>query len=116
MKDLFALFLPVTALAAYYSVDKYETGEVHDRIIRMKQVNILTHTEINQQVQETWAKEKSAGMFDQRHYPSWKFWRGRGSTSRKDNVKCKDGLAVVEPGNANQTFRCNNVCLSFRYD
>jgi hypothetical protein len=28
-------------------------------------------------------------------------------------VKCKNGKAVVEPGNAKQTFRCNNVCLLF---
>lgn len=60
--------------------------------------------------QEVWAREKAYGMFDQRRYPS-RAWRGRGSKSKDAKVECKDGLAVVEPGNANQTFRCNNVSL-----
>lgn len=30
---------------------------------------------------------------------------------KNDPVRCKDGLAIVEEGNANQTFRCNNMDL-----
>ena len=69
----------------------YASGAVHQKPMKLKN--------------DQWAHDAAEGKQDPRQWLSWKDNKG----SKKDRVKCKDGLAVVEAGNANQTFRCNNV-------
>lgn len=53
---------------------------------------------------DQWAQDVADGKQDPKQWASWK-------GSKKDRVECKNGLAIAEPGNANQTFRCKNVRL-----
>lgn len=90
------LALPTLAFAAY-SPDDYADGRVHDRLMSLKNTQ--------------WDREVTEGKHDSRKWQSWKKYPGRGPKGRDgDVVRCKNGLAIAEPGNANQTFRCNNVC------
>ena len=63
---------------------------------------------------EQWERDSAEGKQDPLQWASFKdlkkgVWApGRPSDKR---VRCKDGLAVVEEGNANQTFRCKNVSI-----
>lgn len=61
--------------------------------------------------QATWDSQRDAGLFDATLYPSF---AGAGP------VACVDGVAAVIPGDANNTFRCDNVSfflpLSFATD
>jgi hypothetical protein len=61
-------------------------------------------------VQDQWALDEAsrAASNDTKLWPSWSKYEAV-KFGKKDKVKCKDGLAIVEPGNVNQTFRCNNV-------
>ncbi|PGH02872.1 hypothetical protein AJ79_07528 [Helicocarpus griseus UAMH5409] len=90
---LLALALPLaSALINFPSHQKftkemYRSGEVHQSIMAAKEA--------------TFKRNREAGLFDSARYPSHKGGR----------VKCKDGLAIVEKGNANQTFKCDNIDL-----
>jgi len=89
-----ALLLPATAFAAF-TKDDYSSGRVHQKLVDMKE--------------RAFAKYGAMGAYDSRKWKSWKGWRKGNWRQRDDRVKCRDGYAVVEPGNANQTFRCKNV-------
>ncbi|KAK5715149.1 hypothetical protein LTR15_010566 [Elasticomyces elasticus] len=92
------LALPSLAQAAQYSDDDYRSGRVHEMVLNRKES------------QESFARHKANGDHDSRKWPSWSRWGQRGNwRQRNDHIKCRDGLAVAEAGNANQTFRCNNV-------
>ncbi|KAK2814042.1 hypothetical protein FQN50_000446 [Emmonsiellopsis sp. PD_5] len=69
------------------TTEMYDSGEVHESIMAAKH--------------STWDRNRAAGKFKSEQYPSLK----------KNRVKCKDGLAIVEKGNANQTFKCDNIDL-----
>lgn len=99
MKLSTCLLLPSLALAAYFSPQEYESGKVHmDSMARKR---------------NEWARHKAAGDFDSWKWPSWDKIRHRGGPKYKgDYVKCTNGQAVVEQGNPNQTFACQNVSLS----
>ncbi|KAF2473621.1 uncharacterized protein BDR25DRAFT_216857 [Lindgomyces ingoldianus] len=49
---------------------------------------------------ETFARQEAAGRLNSDLYPEI-----------KGVVECINGTAIVEPGNANMTFRCNNIDL-----
>jgi hypothetical protein len=89
--SLATLALPVAVNAAFYSHSEYASGAVHQQLMNLKA--------------DQWAQDAADGKQDPKQWLSWKGPKG----SKKDYVKCKDGLAIVEAGNANQTFRCNNV-------
>lgn len=92
-----AFLLPAAGLAAY-TKDDYLSGRVHDALMAAKESEFDWH--------------RSKGDYDPRKWKSW--FKGKGSRrgkwgDRSDKVECENGLAIVEPGNANQTFRCKNV-------
>jgi hypothetical protein len=94
------LSLPALTLAASYDPREYASGAVHERIMSRK------HSQ--------WSRDASQGKHDPKKYRSWKKYPGRGPKGHDDDViRCKNGLAVAEAGNANQTFRCNNVCHDY---
>ena len=49
--------------------------------------------------QATWDRQRAEGAMDSAQYKGL------------DYVPCVDGLATAIAGDANNTFRCNNVCL-----
>lgn len=67
------------------AAQKYDTGLVHEAIMAKK----MSH----------WASEKKEGMMDSYKYPTLGY------------TKCKDGVVEAIKGDANNTFRCNNVCF-----
>jgi hypothetical protein len=81
----------------------YRSGQVMAQIMQEKKVNLtlsLFECRWLTAVKATFAKQEIAGAYNSSQYPSI------------DNiVECKDGLAVAIPGNANYTFRCDNVRL-----
>lgn len=89
--SLATLALPVVANAAFYSSSEYASGAVHQKLMKMKT--------------DQWAHDAEEGRQNPKQWSSWKDNKG----SKKDRVQCKNGLAIVEAGNANQTFRCDNV-------
>ncbi|KAK3708293.1 hypothetical protein LTR37_011558 [Vermiconidia calcicola] len=95
MKSLSVLSLAIVAVSAYTPRD-YGSGFVHQKIMGMKH--------------DIWARDRAAGLHAPDRYPSLHNQRD-GARQRSDSVKCRNGQAVVEPGNANQTFRCKNMDL-----
>lgn len=96
MKFSVSLILPAAALAAKYSPYEYASGKVHMMNMGRKEAE--------------WARHRAAGDFDSWKWPSWDKVRNKGGPKyKRDFVKCTDGFAVVEQGNPNQTFACNNV-------
>jgi hypothetical protein len=93
--SLAALALPIAVNAALYSKADYASGTVHQKLMKLKN--------------DQWANDAAEGKQDPKQWTSWQHQK---PGSKKDRVECKDGLAIVEPGNANQTFRCNNVSTS----
>ncbi|OIW23428.1 hypothetical protein CONLIGDRAFT_693178 [Coniochaeta ligniaria NRRL 30616] len=65
----------------------YESGLIHEGLMSQKM--------------STWAKQEQLGRFDSRIYSS------RAATAGP--VPCVNGKAAVVPGDAKNTFRCNNV-------
>lgn len=61
-------------------------------------------------VQDQWTLDEAsrAASNDTKLWPSWKNYEAV-KFGKKEKVACKNGLAIVEPGNVNQTYRCNNV-------
>jgi hypothetical protein len=68
-----------------YSEAEYDSGKVHEAIMEAKFA--------------TWDRQRAAGAFDSEQYPSV-----------DEKIECIDGLVTVVEGDANNTFRCNNVC------
>ncbi|PGH00197.1 hypothetical protein AJ80_09205 [Polytolypa hystricis UAMH7299] len=65
----------------------YSSGAVHEKIKAAKLA--------------TWERKRASGDLDSSRYPAL-----------RAPVACNsDGLAIVEEGNANQTFKCNNIDL-----
>jgi hypothetical protein len=111
------LALSAVANAAHFSKEQYESGEVHQRIIDMKNVHcrslkcsFIIHSLLTLR-QAQWNALEAAGALNSSQWPSWKDWDQLPRSVKKDRLKCRRGVAVAEQGNANQTFRCNNVCL-----
>lgn len=69
---------------------RYESGEVHMEIMMKKE--------------SFWAQEEALGMMNSSQYPSF----DRAAAP----IPCVDGLAKVIPGDAKNTFKCNNVSQS----
>ncbi|KAF2754917.1 hypothetical protein EJ05DRAFT_138046 [Pseudovirgaria hyperparasitica] len=95
MKLSLVLLAPLAVKAAEYAVEEYASGAIHQRLMTMKN--------------EQWDHDESVGLHDLDQWPSWDRWSSLKPDFKNDRVKCKDGLAIVEPGNANQTFRCKNM-------
>ncbi|KAG8623638.1 hypothetical protein KVT40_008614 [Elsinoe batatas] len=89
------LALPAVATAAFYPPEMYQRGEVHQMILNMKN--------------EQWNAMEVAGLLNSSQYPSWKTWDQLDKKVKNDCLRCRDGLAIAEQGNANYTFRCNNM-------
>lgn len=94
MKTLLLLASASLALAARklsFSRQEYESGVVHESIMETKHAS--------------WDRQRAAGEMESSQYPPL-------SASL---VKCEGGLAVVEAGNANQTFSKSfsdwDICL-----
>lgn len=90
MKGLSLLASATLAFAAKeltFSKQEYESGVVHESIMEKKHAS--------------WDRQRAAGQFDQSQYPALDV----------PLVRCEGGLATVIPGDANQTFRCNNMDL-----
>lgn len=51
-------------------------------------------------VQAQWNSELAAGLLDSAQYPELSY------------TPCVDGLATAIPGDANNTFQCNNVSVT----
>jgi hypothetical protein len=96
--SLATLALPVAVNAALYSKADYASGAVHQKLMKLKN--------------DQWAHDVSEGRQDPKQWVSWQHQK---PGPKKDRVPCKDGLAIVEAGNANQTFRCNNVGYSYGF-
>ncbi|KIX09555.1 uncharacterized protein Z518_00635 [Rhinocladiella mackenziei CBS 650.93] len=69
-----------------FAQQEYESGLVHETLMSAKHAS--------------WDRQRAQGQMDSTQYPSL-----------TAPVKCLDGLAIVEPGNANQTFKCKNMDL-----
>lgn len=96
MKLEWTLLLPVLATAAKYTPYDYASGKVHMMNMGRKE--------------SAWAGKRAKGDFDSWKWPSFESIRSRGGPKyKRDYIKCVDGLAIVEAGNPNQTFACNNV-------
>ena len=96
MKLNLALSLPVLAAAAKYTKDDYVSGRVHDESMSRKHAS--------------WQRQRESGEMNSRQWASWDKWGRKGNwKQRRDHVPCVDGLAVVEEGNANQTFQCDGI-------
>jgi hypothetical protein len=93
--SLATLALPIAANAAFFSSADYASGAVHQKLMKLKN--------------DQWAHDVAEGKQDPKQ---WSSWSNEKAGPKKDRVQCKDGLAIVEAGNANQTFRCNNVSIS----
>ncbi|KAF1946348.1 hypothetical protein EJ02DRAFT_500168 [Clathrospora elynae] len=85
--SLAALALPIAAQAAHYSSAEYAFGAIHQKLMKLKN--------------DQWEHDAAEAKQD----PPW----GGGKDNR---VRCKNGLAIVEQGNANQNFRCNNASFT----
>jgi hypothetical protein len=94
--SLATLALPIAANAAFFSSADYASGAVHQKLMKLKN--------------DQWAHDVAEGKQDPKQ---WSSWSNEKAGPKKDRVQCKDGLAIVEAGNANQTFRCNNVSILF---
>ena len=66
---------------------EYESGLVHESIMETKHAS--------------WDRQRAAGELQSSQY----------AALDTPMVKCENGLAIVEAGNANQTFKCNNIDL-----
>ncbi|SMQ51851.1 unnamed protein product [Zymoseptoria tritici ST99CH_3D7] len=91
------LALPAIAGAAHFPKEMYESGEVHQMILSMKNAQ--------------WDALEAAGALNSTQWPSWKNWDQLPKDVQRDRLRCRDGLAVAEKGNPMQTFRCNNMDL-----
>ncbi|PSK42943.1 hypothetical protein B9Z65_6897 [Elsinoe australis] len=89
--------LPAIVGAAHFPKEQYRSGAVHQKILNMKN--------------EQWDAMEAAGLLDSSQYPSWKTWEQLDRKVKQDRLRCDNGLAIAEPGNVNQTFRCNNMDL-----
>ncbi|KAF7531512.1 hypothetical protein G7054_g8812 [Neopestalotiopsis clavispora] len=67
--------------------EKYDSGLVHETIMSTKHA--------------AWDAKRKAGAFDSRQYKSY--------SAEAGPVACTDGIAAVIPGDANNTFKCNNI-------
>jgi len=87
MKGLTLLaVLPATVWAAAFSQAEYDSGAVHERIMKSKH--------------SAWDSMRAAGDLAA---TKWKSFTGKGP------VKCINGLATVVPGDPLYTFRCDGM-------
>lgn len=85
-----ALLLLPTWVSAYTEAD-YDSGKVHQMIMDRKHAS--------------WEKHRKGGEYNSK---KWKSFLKHHKD--KDVIKCNSkGLAVVEPGNPSETFRCKNI-------
>ncbi|PPJ54788.1 hypothetical protein CBER1_04020 [Cercospora berteroae] len=91
------LALPALASAAHFKREQYESGEVHQMILDMKNAQ--------------WDALEAAGALNSSQWPSWKNWDQLDRRVKRDRLRCRDGQAIAEPGNPMQTFRCDNMDL-----
>ncbi|KAI5359299.1 putative choice-of-anchor B domain-containing protein [Septoria linicola] len=91
------LALPAVASAAHFSKEQYESGEVHQMILDMK----------NKQ----WDALEAAGALNSSQWPSWSTWDKLDRRVKNNRLQCRRGVAVAEEGNPMQTFRCDNMDL-----
>ncbi|KAF2492267.1 hypothetical protein BU16DRAFT_108595 [Lophium mytilinum] len=73
------------AVDAVKDAELYKSGKMHEMIMAKKY--------------STFDRQKAAGAYKSEQYPELGF------------VPCKDGLAIAIKGDANNTFRCDNVDL-----
>lgn len=90
-----------SSAAALGSAEDYASGAVHAQIMAMKVVCIcplctLQHTDTTE---AQWDAEIAAGAMDSSRYPEL------------GHTPCENGFAAAIPGDANNTFKCNNVSL-----
>lgn len=86
-----------------FTVEQYESGAVHESIMRAKHVRAQIESEgrhIANTLQASWDRQRADGEMDSSQYPAL-----------EAPVQCVDGLAIVEEGNPNQTFKCHNMDL-----
>lgn len=107
LTHLASLLLPVLACA--YTEADYESGRVHQMIMNRKEVCRLRPFTIlfADVLQASWKEHRSSGEYDSKKWTSF-------VKIHKDNdvIRCNnEGLAVVEPGNPDQTFKCKNVSV-----
>ncbi|KAI4611112.1 hypothetical protein J4E83_008055 [Alternaria metachromatica] len=96
--SLAVLALPVAVQAAHYSKSEYASGAIHQKLMKLKS--------------DQWEVDAAQGKQDSQQWKSFKsLKKGPHGPDKAKRVQCKDGLAIVEQGNANQTFRCNNMDL-----
>ncbi|PVI08196.1 hypothetical protein DM02DRAFT_648258 [Periconia macrospinosa] len=91
------LSLPAVASAAHFSRAQYDSGEVHQKILDMKNAQ--------------WDALEAAGALNSSQWPSWKNWDQISPAVKNGSLPCRDGVAVAEEGNPMQTFRCQNMDL-----
>ena len=90
MKGISLLATASVALAARelsFSKYEYESGLVHESIMETKHAS--------------WDRQREAGELESSKWQAL----------QAPYVKCEGGLATVVPGDANQTFKCNNMDL-----
>jgi choice-of-anchor B domain-containing protein len=89
---LLALALPANVLAKEKAQNMQKARELYDTGAMMGKIMM--------QKEADWAEQRALGRYQAELYPDI------------DNyVPCQNGLAVAIPGNANYTFRCNNIDL-----
>ncbi|KAF7187892.1 hypothetical protein HII31_10792 [Pseudocercospora fuligena] len=88
---LSAACLLSAAHAAQYSKEQYQSGEVMAKMMQAKEA--------------AWAKRKAAGDYDSAKWNGW----NENSRNGRVSVQCVDGVAEVVPGDADQTYKCNNI-------
>ncbi|ORY68513.1 uncharacterized protein BCR38DRAFT_521564 [Pseudomassariella vexata] len=85
--------------------EKYTSGEVHEALMAAKHVGDRPTINFRQLtpngIKATWAAREAQGLMDSTIYAS--------RDSAADAVPCVGGLAEVVPGDANNTFKCNNI-------
>ncbi|KAM0273866.1 hypothetical protein ACHAQH_008198 [Verticillium albo-atrum] len=92
------MLLPAVASAAHFRKEQYDSGEVHQMIMDLK----------NSQ----WDALEVAGALNSSQWPSWSTWDKLDPKIKEDKLACgKCGTAVAEKGNPMQTFRCKNMDL-----
>ncbi|KAF2716302.1 hypothetical protein K431DRAFT_20770 [Polychaeton citri CBS 116435] len=78
-----------------FTQQDYESGRVHELVMQNKFTS--------------WNQHKAHGDYRSGKWRSWEKWRN--GPGKRGPVKCKDGLAIVEHGNPNQTFQCKDMDL-----
>ena len=92
-------FLCLAAFAALLPLSGAKELPKNDILAAQLYNNGLRHSQIVQAKEDTWARQRAAGAFESEQYPELGY------------TACVDGVAAAIPGDANNTFRCNNIDL-----